>query len=526
MKQKKETTSRRKQTKKTTSPKSTIKSKSTSTKSQHSRPPVVTFMGHVDHGKTTLLDAIRKSDVVSTEHGGITQHIGAYRVVHKNRQITFIDTPGHAAFAKMRAQGSQVTDVVVLVIAANDGVKPQTREALSHIKAAGVPFLIAINKIDLPDINIERLKGQLAEDGVVVESYGGDVVTVEVSAKTGKNLNQLLDMILLVSDLKERLADPKGKLKAVVIETHQDKQKGIIASLLVKNGTLKVGSELEIGGQKIRVRSLTDEHGRAVTEAGPSTPIELMGFKTMPLVGLIIGDASMSESKQDPVQPVTEVSKKSLTKKETKEEGEDTEENEEDEKQSIKIVLIADVAGTLEAITSNLSDEVEIISKSVGEVTESDVLLADTTKATIIAFNTKIASSAKRLAEIEKVKIRSYRIIYKLFEDLEKQVLKILEPTIDEEVVGEAEVIAVFEMKDEKIAGCKVKTGEIDKTLPIHIKRDDEIISDTKIKSLQREQEKIDKVKAGNECGITFKPRVDFRVKDVIISYRIIDEDV
>jgi translation initiation factor IF-2 len=492
------------------------------TSSELTRPPVVTLMGHVDHGKTTLLDAIRKSKQVEKEHGGITQHIGAYQVEFQGRKITFIDTPGHAAFAKMRAHGARVTDIVVLVVAANDGVKPQTREALAHIRATKTPFLVAINKIDLPEADVDRVKAQLAEEDVVVESYGGDIVAVEVSAKTKKNLDQLLEMILLVSDFEDLKANPKGKIKAVIIETTQDKRRGVLVSLLIRNGTLRVGSEVEVSGQKVRVRAMNDENKQEVKEALPGTPIEVLGFKNIPEIGQAIG----GELKPIPItrkQPA--VKKQSLSKKEIKEEDDiaNKEEEEEEEKQTIKIVLKTDVVGTLEAITTNLSEEVEIIGKGIGEVTESDVLLAEATGATIYSFNTRTSNSAAKLAAIEQVNIKTYNVIYKLFEDLEKKILKILEPTIDEEELGQAKVIEEFEIGGERIAGCKVKSGEINKLHPVHLKRNDEIIASSKIKSLRREKEDVEKVKKGNNCGIKFKPKIDFKVNDVIMSYRKIE---
>ncbi len=478
----------------------------------------MTLMGHVDHGKTTLLDAIRKTNIVAEEHGGITQHIGAYQIQYKGRTITFIDTPGHVAFAKMRAHGAQVTDIVVLVIAANDGVKPQTLEALQHIKAAKVPFLVAINKIDLPEANVERIKGQLAEEDVVVESYGGKIPAVEISAKTGKNIDQLLEMTLLLADLEELKADSQGELNAVVIETRQDRRKGTLATLLVKNGTLRVGSKINVGNQTITVRALSDACGETIREAGPATPVEILGLKKFPSIGQIIGG-----SKEVKVKLAVQTQpQKETIKKEDEEKEEEKEEKE--EKHTVRIVLKTDVAGTLEAITSNLSEEVEVIGAGIGGVSESDVLLASATKAKIYAFNTQVSPSTKKLAETEKVIIMTFNVIYHLFEDLEKQVLKILEPTIDEEVVGEAQIIARFEIHRENIAGARVKTGEIKKILPVHLKRGEGMIAETKIKSLHRGKEDIETAKQGSECGIVFKPQVDFELGDSIISYRKIGE--
>lgn len=506
--------------KKKSSAKLSSKKRQTAKTLRPKRPPVVTLMGHVDHGKTTLLDAIRKTNLVDKEHGGITQHIGAYQVERLGRKITFIDTPGHAAFTRMRAQGALVTDIVVLVVAADDGVKPQTREALAHIKAANTPYLVAINKVDLPDTRIDRVKGQLAEEGVIIEEYGGDIVSVEISAKKSQNIDQLLEMILLVSDLNKLVGNPKASLEAVVIETKIDKRKGILVSLLVKNGTLQVRSQLQIGEETARVRALTDADGKQIKQAGPSTPVEVLGFKSMPKVGAVIG----GKKKKTKKEAVIEVSKPSLTKKEAEENQEQEDSDEEEEKQTVTIILKADVTGTLEAIASNLSDEVEIVSKGVGEVNESSILLAQASGATIYAFNVGISRSAKELADLEKIKIKTYNIIYKLFEDLENQVLKILEPTIDEEVIGEAKIIAEFKIKETKIAGCKVKKGELNKTLPVHLKRGEDIIADAKIRSLKKGKEDVDKVKVGSECGVRFKPEIDFKINDVIISYKKIED--
>jgi translation initiation factor IF-2 len=482
-------------------------------KYSNSRIPVITLMGHVDHGKTTLLDTIRESNLVEKEYGGITQHIGAYQLEHKGRRMTFIDTPGHAAFAKMRSQGAQVTDIVVLVVAANDGVKPQTIEALSHIKAAKVPYLVAINKIDLPEANVEKVKGQLAEAGVVVESYGGDIVSVEVSAKTKKNIDQLLDMILLLSDLNQ-VRNNNQEFEAVVIESRQDKRKGVLATLLIKNGDLRTGDQICIGESCINVRALNDESGRIIAEAGQGMPVEVLGFKTLPEIGKMIRKVPEDN---------LEIQRESIKVIEKAETTSNEQSSNEEKKVSIKIILKTDVAGTLAAITGNLSDDVEIISQGVGEVNEADVLLADATKSTIYTFNTKVSSSAQRLAQIEKVKIRSFTIIYQLFEDLEKQVLKLLEPTIDEEITAKAEIIERFDIRDEQIAGCKVIEGNLKKGDLIHVVRNGETIADSSIKSLHKGKEAIEHIKSGNECGITFKPRVDFKIKDAIISYRILE---
>lgn len=489
------------------------------------RPPVVTLLGHVDHGKTTLLDRIRQSNLVADEYGGITQNIGAYQVTHQGKAITFIDTPGHAAFTRMRARGAQVTDLVVLIVAANDGVKPQTREALSHIRAVAVPFLVAINKIDLPEANLERVKGQLAETGVVVESYGGETICVEVSAKTGANLQSLLDAILRLAESIDLIADPQGPLEAVVIETRMDKRQGPAATLLVRSGSLHLGDRMTLGGQPVRVRAMSDENRKPRSAAGPGSAVEVFGFTKPPQVGESLGGKL---SKPALLTQPPDLPKPKLTKKEIEEEDATKEGEEEklEEKQTIKVIIKTDVSGTLEAITSNLSEEVEIVGKGIGEVTESDVLLAMATGATIYAFKTQVSKSAQKLAELEKVSIKTYNIVYELFEDLEKRVLKILEPTIDEETIGEAVVIAEFTVKGQRVAGCKVTSGAIAKSSPVHLNRGDSTVADATIRSLRRGEEDVAKVKVGTECGMTFKPTIDFHLGDSLVAYRKVEEQV
>lgn len=465
------------------------------------RPPIVAILGHVDHGKTTLLSAIRETDLTAKEYGGITQHIGAYQVEYKGEKITFIDTPGHAAFAKMRSYGAAVTDLVVLVVAADDGVKPQTKESLSHIKQAKVPFLVAINKIDLPQASVNMVKAQLAENGVLVEGYGGDIVCVEVSAKQKKGLDDLLEMILLITKMGDLKANPNGSLKGVVIDSKLDSKKGPVATLLIKNGTLKIGDQIfaeDVGG---KTKSIMDENGKRLTKTELSKPIEVLGFKKVPPVGAKVQEKVGFKKKQKS-PPVLQ--------KETAEE----------EKLTIKIILKADTLATLEAIESSLPQEVKVILSEVGQVTESDVLLAQSTGAKIIAFNIKTPSRVEKLAKAEKVNIVTYNIIYRLLEDIEKKVLKILEPTIDEEILGEAKIIAEFNIKTKHIAGCKITKGLINKINPLHLKREDKIIADAKITSFQKERQEIEEAKAGNEAGIVFSPDIDFKIGDVIISYK------
>jgi len=484
------------------------------------RPPVVTIMGHVDHGKTSLLDYIRKTKVQASESGGITQHIGAYQIEFNGKKMTFIDTPGHAAFNKMRERGAQITDIVVLVVAANDGVKPQTIESIRHIKQANVPVIVAINKIDLPDVYPDMAKGQLAEQGILVQGYGGSVDVIELSAKSGKGVDKLLDTIAVTAELNELTADSQAPLKAVVIEATMDAKRGPVASVIVQQGTLKVRQDITDGDTITgRVRGLFDENGKALSDVTPGCPAEIIGLKSVPSVGSIIKDQSAN------YEVVAETEVKT---------DEDLEFGDFDfgqileEKPKLKLIIRADVEGTLEAIEQNLDQEsVELIDAGVGDVNENDIGYAKTSGASILAFRVKISKRIKELAKNEGVKIKFYDVIYHLIEDLQKQMLKLLEPTIDEVVLGEAEVVQTFTMKGEKIAGCKVKTGQIKKHDLFHLKRNDQIIANPVVKSMMHGKEEIVEVKAKNEFGMTFKNRkLDFQVGDIIIAYKIQDEDI
>lgn len=487
--------------------------------SQQTRPPVVTILGHVDHGKTTLLDYIKKTNLQAKETGGITQHIGAYQIEFQGKKITFIDTPGHAAFNKMRERGAQITDIIVLVVAANDGVKPQTIESIRHIKKSGVPVIVVVNKIDLPDVYPDMAKGQLAEEGIMVQGFGGSVDVVELSAKTGKNVEKLLETIALTAELNELVADPDAPLEAVVIESTKDSKRGSLASVIVQQGTLKVRQDIIIDGVEGRIRGLFDENGKGLIEVLPGSPAEIIGLKEVPAVGAIVKDLN-AQYEAEEVAEETEVANQDLDF------GDFDFGSAFEEKAKLKLIIRADVEGTLEAIKQNLDDEsVELIDSGVGEVSENDVEYAKTSGASIMAFRVKVAKRTKEIAKTANVKIKTYDVIYHLIEDLQKQMLKLIEPTIDEVVLGEAEIMQIFEMKGEKIAGCKVKTGEIKKNDLIHLKRDDEIIADPQIKMIMHGKEEIDQVKAKGECGLTFKKKKqDFQVGDIIIAYKV-EED-
>ncbi|GIK84311.1 MAG: hypothetical protein BroJett025_09330 [Patescibacteria group bacterium] len=484
------------------------------------RPPIITIMGHVDHGKTTLLDYIRHTNVTAREAGGITQHIGAYSIQHNGKDITFIDTPGHAAFNKMRERGSKITDIVILVVAANDGVKPQTIESIRHIKIANVPVVIAINKIDLADVNLDIAKSGLAEHGLVVTDYGGDIEAVEISAKTGKNVDKLLETIAVMAELLELKADPQAPLEAVVIESSKESKRGIVATVIVKQGTLAPRQDIYTDTTEGRVKLLTSATGESLQAVKPGFAAEIIGFKDVPAVGSKVYDAAAKYpevealvEEEAPTNPWGDIDFSQLVG--------------DVDKPKLNIIIKADVEGTLEAILQVIDDEsTNLISSGVGEVTEQDVDMATSSGAFIISFHNKVPGKIKRLAKDAGIKIKSYDVIYKLIEDLQKQMLRLMEPTIDEVVLGEAEIMQIFEMNGEKIAGCRVKTGEIKKNDRFHLKRDEEIVMDPTPKRLMHGKEEITEVKAKNEFGMTFKnKKLDFRVGDVLVAYKVEDED-
>ncbi|MBL7150400.1 translation initiation factor IF-2 [Candidatus Microgenomates bacterium] len=465
-----------------------------------SRPPVVAVLGHIDHGKTSLLSKIRKRDLTKKETGGITQHIGAYQVEYKGKQITFIDTPGHIAFSKMRSRGAEITDFVVLVVAADDGVMSQTRESLEHIRRANVSFLVAINKIDLPQVNTKKVKEQLQKEGVLVEGFGGDVVCVEVSAKTGQGIDELLEMILLLAEMEELKADSNGLFEAVIIESSLDSRQGPLVTILVKNGVLRTGEEVKAEGSIGKVKAMFDENKHRIKIAGPSKPVEVLGFKNVPR----IGSAVVRADKESRTQELGK-ERKVMTS------------TEEGTEKKLKIILKSDTQGTLEAVIGGLSKEIKVIFQSVGNVNESDVLLAATTGSDVIGFNVRIPSSVAKLAKTERVKIKSYNIIYQLFDDIKKQIMK---PEVSDEILGKAVIIAEFENKKEKIAGCQMKEGKINKDDHLYLKRGENFLGKMKIKSMKCKKEVIVEVKKGDEFGVVFTSLLDFKIGDVIISHK------
>lgn len=477
------------------------------------RPPIVTILGHVDHGKTTLLDFIRKSSVATKEHGGITQHIGAYQVTHDNKLITFIDTPGHAAFEKMRSRGANVADIAVLVVAVDDGIMPQTEEAIKHIKVAKVPMIVAVNKIDLPDINIkvqvEKIKKQLSDREILIEEYGGDVPIVPLSAKTGEGVDKLLEIILLVAELHELKGDPSLSAAGVVIEASLDKFKGPIATLLIRNGTLKKGDQILVGGINGKIRGMFDFAGNSLDSAGPSIPVEVLGLQSVPQVGAILGElAEVKES--EAIQSLVDKLRQGDSK-------------------TLKVIIKADKQGSLEAIEESLNKlnverkVVDYIFTGTGEIGEENIKLAATVGAIVIGFNVKVVPTASKLAENEHVLIRTYNIIYELLEDVEEVVNTLLEVGQLEEVLGKANIIAEFPHgKNEKIAGCRMIEGVIAKGQKLRIIREGKNIGEVKLKSLKKVKEEVNKVEKGNDCGMLFEPIVDFQIGDIVESFRVI----
>lgn len=476
------------------------------------RPPIVTILGHVDHGKTSLLDFIRKSSVAAREHGGITQHIGAYQITHNSKLITFIDTPGHAAFEKMRGRGAQVADIAVLVVAIDDGVMPQTIEAIKHIKGGKVPMIVAVNKIDLPGIDkkvqLEKIKKQLSDNEVLVEEYAGEVPIIPLSAKTGEGVDKLLEMILLVAEMHELKGDPSTSAQGVVIEANLDKFKGPIATLLIRNGTLKKGMQMVLGGVKGKIRGMFDYNGKSLDEAGPSTPAEVLGLEAVPAVGAILGDEVPEEEKIKDVKSLIERLR-------------------EDKTSTLNLVIKADKQGSLEAIEDALGkfnaegEHVKVVSKGTGDIGEADISLASPTRAIVIGFNVKITPPASKLAENEQVLVRNYNIIYELIAELEVVVEEMLKVGAIEEVFGTAQILVEFPYgKNEKIAGCKVVDGQISKGQKIRVVRGEEKLGDTKIKSLKKAKEEVVRVEKGDECGMMFEPQIDFQVGDIVESYR------
>jgi translation initiation factor IF-2 len=487
------------------------------------RPPVVTILGHVDHGKTTLLDAIRHTNVAGGEAGGITQHVGAYQVEHKGRLITFLDTPGHAAFTAMRARGAQGADVVVLVVAANDGVMPQTREAIAHARAARVPMVVALNKIDRPDANPDFVKHQLADNGLVPDEWDGSTIVVPVSAKQKTGLDDLLEAILLVADSIDIRANPNGKVFGTVIEAELDRSKGTIATLLVQNGTLQMGEVVLAGKSYGRIKAMSDFHGKRIVKARPSTPVLVMGLNDVPEAGELFlvypsereAKAVVEERKVKAQEKAASAPRATLEELFTRFQAGEVHE--------LCLIVKADVQGSLEPITNSLNDlnkgdiKINVLYSETGNITENDVMLAAASRAIIVGFNVQADTAARRLAEVEGVSIRQYNIIYRLIEDIEKALKGMLAPEFKEVIIGRAEVMAVFRIsKVGNIAGCKVREGEIHRNARVRVRRGDQILFEGEISSLKHEKDDVREVRTGFECGIGLKGFNDLLVGDAI----------
>ncbi|HUV15328.1 MAG TPA: translation initiation factor IF-2 [Pelolinea sp.] len=492
------------------------------------RPPVITILGHVDHGKTTLLDAIRHTEVAAGESGGITQHIGAYQVSHKNKMVTFLDTPGHSAFTAMRARGAQGADIVVLVVAANDGVMPQTREAIAHAKAARVPIIVALNKIDLADANPDYVKQQLADAGLVSDEWDGDTIVVPVSAKKKTGIEDLLEAILLVADNCKILANPKGTVIGTVIEAEVDKSRGVVATLLVQNGTLKTGDAVAVGLASGNIRAMSDFKGNQIEEAGPSTPTLILGLNDVPKAGDLF---QVCDSEREARAIVNERKVRAEASKSAR-----THATLEDlfdrvkagEMGELRLILKADVQGSLEPIMNSLKDidqteiKINILHAEAGNISENDVMLATASHAIILGFNVYADNPAKKLADSEGISIRVYDIIYRLLEDVEKAVKGMLEPEKKEMVVGTAEVLQLFKItKVGTIAGCRVTDGEIRRNATIRVKREEEVLFTGELASLKHEKENVRDVKSGFECGLRVKGFNDFEEGDKVECFVI-----
>ena len=495
------------------------------------RPPVVTIMGHVDHGKTTLLDTIRKTNVALGEAGGITQAISAYQINYKGKPITFIDTPGHAAFTEMRARGASITDIVIIIVAADDGVMPQTREAIDHAKAAGVPILVAINKIDKPGANPERVKTELSECGLTPDNWGGDTIYTEISAKENINIDELLENILLVAEMEQYKANPSRYALGTVIESRLDKQVGPIATILIQNGTLRLGDPLVVGTSYGKVRVMKNDKGEEITEAYPSSPVEITGLSETPTAG----DKFMAFESEKQAKSISDQRKEQAKQNNRKSNDavtlDDLFSKINEGLKEINVIVKADVNGSSEAVKNSLEKievedvRIKVIRSSVGAITESDVVLAKASNAIIIGFNIRPNNSIRDYAKENGVEIRLYDIIYKVVEEMEAAMKGMLDPVYEEKVLGSAEVRQLFKFsKVGVIAGSYVIDGIIKNDAKARIIRDGVVVYDGQINSLQREKDSVKEVKKGFECGLTIENFNDIKVKDIIEAYELVEK--
>jgi len=494
------------------------------------RPPVVTVMGHVDHGKTTLLDTIRKTNIAAQEYGQITQHIGAYEVEWNGRRIVFIDTPGHEAFTALRARGAMVTDIVVLVVAADDGVMPQTIEAINHAKAAEVPIIVAINKIDRPDANPDRVKAQLAEHGLIPEEWGGDTVCVNISALKGQGIDELLEMILLVADLAELKADPEAPAWGYILEAKLDPKRGPVATVIVKEGTLRQGDWVVAGTTYGRIRLMTNWRGEPMKEAGPSTPVSLLGLEDLPQAGdrlEVVADGRIAKeiaerrqegARQRALQPVRRVTLEDFFAQ-----------MQEGKVKELNLIVKADVQGSLDAILYALSRiehpevTLRVIHKGIGDVSENDVMLAAASNAVILGFNVRVDPSGRRALQREPVDVRLYRLIYDLLEDVKRAIVGMLEPIRREETLGVAEVRATFRTRMGIVAGCFVQRGRLVRGASCRVIRNGQVIATTRIISLRHFTEDREEILEGMECGVGLENFSAFEVGDLLEAFQIVE---
>lgn len=490
------------------------------------RPPIVTVMGHVDHGKTSLLDAFRKTNVVAGEAGGITQKIGAYQISFNNEKITFIDTPGHAAFTAMRARGAKSTDIAILVVAADDGIMPQTIEAINHIKAANVPVIVAINKIDKPEANIDKVKQQLAEHDLLPEEWGGSTICVPISAKTGQGLDELKSMILLVAEMEELKANPKHLATGVILEAELDKNRGPVATVLVQNGTLNVGDSFLSGLTYGKVKAMFDEHGKSIKSALPSTPVSVLGFYDVPSSGDAFYEVSESLSKQVIQERIDKIKKANALKTSGVSLDDFMDKVHEGSLKNLNLIIKTDTKGSLEALVATLAPisneeaKVNIVHAAPGAVTESDLVLAEATKSVIIAFNIKPVAKAKQMAEKQKIEIKEYKIIYEVVDDITRAINGLLTVKYEEKYIGMAEIRVVFKLSSAgKIAGCMVKDGKVTRGCIAKVLRGNEEIGKTSVESLKIVKDEKSEVLKGYECGIKLKDNIDFKEDDTIEFY-------
>ena len=493
------------------------------------RPPVVTIMGHVDHGKTTLLDTIRKSNVASGEAGGITQAIGAYSVLYDSRKITFIDTPGHEAFTEMRARGASVTDVVIIIVAADDGIMPQTKEAIDHAKAANVPIIVAINKIDKENANVERIMTALVEAGLTPEEWGGDTIVCKISALTGLGVDELLSNILLVSDMQELKANPNRYATGTVIESRKDKQIGSVATLLIQNGTLRLGDPIVVGTTYGKVRTLKNDLGQDIVEASPSTPVEVTGLSNVPEAG----DKFMAFETEKQAKQIAEERQIRAKEADSNRSGMTLDElfgQIQEGMKEINVIIKADVNGSSEALKSSLEKidvsgvKINVIRSSVGAITESDVVLASASNALIIGFNVRANNKTMDIAKEYGVEVRYYDIIYKVVEDMEDAMKGMLDPEYEEKIVGTLEIRQIFKFsKVGLIAGCHVLSGVVKNNLNARIVRDGTVIYNGKVNTLQHEKDQVKEVKKDMDCGITLENCQDYKEKDIIEVYELVE---